>query len=157
MTIGGQIIQSERAFNSNINTNREGVILIKAIRINTLPKLTYADLQKFLLLVNDIFIGTSAEDIKYEDLEQAIRKTLEEQKLEYSENQVSKVLQFYESTMQRMGVVLVGPSGCGKSTIWKVLKAALTKLSKEIMTYVMNPKSMPRQQLLGHMDNDTRE
>lgn len=157
LTIGGQIIQNERAFNSNMTPVREAVILIKAIRINTLPKLTYADLQKFSPLVNDIFIGTTVEDIKYEELEQAIRKTLEELKLEYSENQVSKILQFYESTMQRMGVVLVGPSGCGKSTIWKVLKSALHKLGKEIMIYVMNPKSMPRQQLLGHMDNDTRE
>lgn len=25
------------------------------------------------------------------------------------------------------------------------------------MTYVMNPKSMPRERLLGHMDIDTRE
>ena len=157
LTIGGQIIQAERAFNSSLNPTREAVILIKAIRINTLPKLTYADLQKFSPLVTDIFIGTTVEDIKYEDLEEAIRKSLEEQKLEYSESQVSKILQFYESTMQRMGVVLVGPSGCGKSTIWKVLKSALQKLGKEIITHVMNPKSMPRQQLLGHMDNDTRE
>ena len=59
--------------------------------------------------------------------------------------------------MQRMGVVVVGPSGCGKSTIWRVLKLALAKLGKTILTYVMNPKSMPREQLLGHMDMDTRE
>jgi dynein heavy chain 2, cytosolic len=157
LTVGGQIIQAERAFNSSLDPEREAVILIKAIRINTLPKLTYSDLQKFTPLVNDIFIGTIAEDIKYAELEEAIKKTLEELKLEYSENQVSKILQFYESTMQRMGVVLVGPSGCGKSTIWKVLKSALLKLNKHIMTYVMNPKSMPRQQLLGHMDNDSRE
>lgn len=157
LTIGGQIIQAERAFNSSISPSREAVILIKAIRINTLPKLTYSDLQKFSPLLNDIFVGSNVEDLKYDDLEQAIRKSLEELKLEYSENQVSKILQFYESTMQRMGVVLVGPSGCGKTTIWKVLKLALQKLNKEIMTHVMNPKSMPRQQLLGHMDNDTRE
>jgi dynein heavy chain 2 len=44
--------------------------------------------------------------------------------LETNDNQVSKILQFYEATQQRMGVVLVGPSGCGKTTIWKVLKKA---------------------------------
>jgi dynein heavy chain 2 len=44
--------------------------------------------------------------------------------LEANDNQVSKILQFYEATQQRMGVVLVGPSGCGKTTIWKVLKKA---------------------------------
>ena len=71
--------------------------------------------------------------------------------------QVKKILQFYEATQQRMGVVVVGPSGCGKSTVWRVLKAALARLGHKIPTYVMNPKSMPREQLLGHMDMDTRE
>lgn len=56
-----------------------------------------------------------------------------------------------------MGVVLVGPSGCGKTTIWKVLKKAQEKLGQIVKTHVMNPKSMPRSQLLGFMNNDTRE
>jgi dynein heavy chain 2 len=56
-----------------------------------------------------------------------------------------------------MGVVLVGPSGCGKTTIWKVLKRAHEKLGVTVKTHIMNPKSMPRSQLLGNMNNDTRE
>jgi dynein heavy chain 2 len=56
-----------------------------------------------------------------------------------------------------MGVILVGPSGCGKTTIWKVLKLAFEKMHKSIVTHVMNPKSMPRHQLLGLMNHDTRE
>ena len=30
-------------------------------------------------------------------------------------------------------------------------------MSIPLKTYLMNPKSMPRQQLLGQMNNDTRE
>ena len=56
-----------------------------------------------------------------------------------------------------MGVVIVGPSGSGKSTLWKMLRHALHKIGQQIRTYVMNPKSMPRVQLLGHIDIDTRE
>lgn len=56
-----------------------------------------------------------------------------------------------------MGVILVGPSGCGKTTIWRVLKLAFEKIGKNISTHVMNPKSMPRHQLLGLMNHDTRE
>jgi dynein heavy chain 2 len=56
-----------------------------------------------------------------------------------------------------MGVILVGPSGCGKTTIWRVLKLALEKLKQNIVQHVMNPKSMPRYQLLGLMNHDTRE
>lgn len=68
-----------------------------------------------------------------------------------------KIKQFYEATKQRMGVILVGPSGCGKTTIWKILKSAYEKMNINIVTHVMNPKSMPRQQLLGIMNHDTRE
>lgn len=56
-----------------------------------------------------------------------------------------------------MGVVIVGPSGCGKTTIWRTLKQAYEKMGKQIVTHVMNPKSMPREQLLGLMNHDTRE
>ena len=69
---------------------------------------------------------------------------------------MNKILQFYEATKQRIGAVLVGPSGCGKSTIWKVLKLAHEKLGQKVNVYLVNPKSMPRTQLLGDMNKDTR-
>lgn len=56
-----------------------------------------------------------------------------------------------------MGVVIVGPSGSGKSVLWKMLQHAMQKTGHTVRTYVMNPKSMPRTQLLGHIDIDTRE
>jgi ABC-type glutathione transport system ATPase component len=72
-------------------------------------------------------------------------------------NQLYKVSQLFESLNQRMGVVIVGPSGSGKSTLLKVLRRALQKLNRHIPMYVMNPKAMNREQLLGYMDLDTRE
>jgi dynein heavy chain 2 len=77
-------------------------------------------------------------------------------RLSYNKAQVAKILQFYEATQQRMGVVLVGPSGCGKTTIWKVLRKCYEKLGLPLKFHLINPKSMPRTQLLGHMNNDTR-
>ena len=56
-----------------------------------------------------------------------------------------------------MGVVLVGPSGSGKTALLRILRAALQKMGQKIATHTMNPKAMPRQQLLGRMDLDTRE
>jgi dynein heavy chain 2 len=56
-----------------------------------------------------------------------------------------------------MGVVIVGPSGSGKSILWRMLKEALIKTGRQIKTYVMNPKAIPRHQLLGYSDIDTRE
>eukprot|EP01033_Poteriospumella_lacustris_P002713 gene2718-1970_t len=37
------------------------------------------------------------------------------------------------------------------------LSPAMIKCGQPVVTYVMNPKSMPRERLLGHMDIDTRE
>lgn len=56
-----------------------------------------------------------------------------------------------------MGVVIVGPSGAGKSTLWRMLRAALCRIGRVVKPYTMNPKAMPRHQLLGHIDMDTRE
>uniref|UniRef100_A0A8C5WVK4 Cytoplasmic dynein 2 heavy chain 1 n=1 Tax=Laticauda laticaudata TaxID=8630 RepID=A0A8C5WVK4_LATLA len=70
---------------------------------------------------------------------------------------IKKALELYEQLRQRMGVVIVGPSGAGKSTLWRTLRAALGKVGKVVKQYTMNPKAMPRHQLLGHIDMDTRE
>uniref|UniRef100_A0A8C8DIA2 Dynein cytoplasmic 2 heavy chain 1 n=1 Tax=Oryzias sinensis TaxID=183150 RepID=A0A8C8DIA2_9TELE len=71
--------------------------------------------------------------------------------------ELKKALELNEQLRQRMGVVIVGPSGAGKSTLWRMLRAALSKTGKVVKQYTMNPKAMPRQQLLGHIDMDTRE
>jgi dynein heavy chain 2 len=135
----------------------EALILIKSIRVNTISKLTFDDSSLYEALQNDMFPGIKAEDIAMEELTAAIHKTVEELKLENIDKQVQKILQFYEATKQRMGVVIVGPSGCGKTTIWKILKMAYEKMGQPVSCHVMNPKSMPREQLLGLMNNDTRE
>uniref|UniRef100_A0A2C9KDA5 Dynein heavy chain hydrolytic ATP-binding dynein motor region domain-containing protein n=1 Tax=Biomphalaria glabrata TaxID=6526 RepID=A0A2C9KDA5_BIOGL len=61
---------------------------------------------------------------------------------------VKKALELYEQLRQRMGVVVVGPSGSGKTTLWKILRQAMMKLGKTVKQYVMNPKAMPRTQVI---------
>jgi dynein heavy chain 2, cytosolic len=60
--------------------------LIKAIRINTMSKLTYSDSRKYEALQQDMFPGIKSEDIAYEQLTVAIKQALEELKLEYIES-----------------------------------------------------------------------
>ncbi|CAK9088100.1 Cytoplasmic dynein 2 heavy chain 1 (Dynein heavy chain isotype 1B) [Durusdinium trenchii] len=160
LNTGGKLLMAHKRSNEGTpasETERE--LLIKAIRVNTLSKLTFVDAQAFLGLIGDVFPGSESRDVDYEELEQAIREVLQDPAfgLEYSETQVRKMMQLKESLDQRMGCVVVGPSGCGKSTLWSVLKVALRKIGTEVKTYVMNPKSMPRERLLGYMDMDTRE
>lgn len=70
--------------------------------------------------------------------------------------QIDKMVQLHQCREQRMGVILMGPSGSGKSTLWRTLAAAYTRLGRPPVVFTLNPKAMPRKQLLGYMDADTR-
>eukprot|EP00501_MAST-03F_sp_TOSAG23-6_P000982 GSMAST32.ASY1.ANO1.1018.1 assembled CDS len=127
------ILVTAESGETTITETAEEEILIKSVRVNTLSKLTYQDASRFVGLCSDIFPNAKVEDIAVPKLEDAIRA-----------GQLSKMLQLKESLDQRMG-------------FWRVLKEAMIKCGQELKTYVMNPKSMPRELLLGHMDLDTRE
>ena len=62
--------------------------------------------------------------------------------------QVRKALELYQQLQQRMGVVIVGPSGSGKSTLWRLLHSALSKIGQVVKQYTVNPKALPRTQVL---------
>ena len=57
------------------------MLLIKAIRINTLPKLTYTDLTKFISLIGDVFPSVESSDIDYKELTKAIEEVMASMKL----------------------------------------------------------------------------
>jgi dynein heavy chain 2, cytosolic len=159
LNTGGSIIQGLKRSGVAVSPESEKQLLIKAIRVNTLSKLTFEDGQRFVKLLGDIFPGVPSEDIAHAELEAAIKEVMTNKpfNLEFDPGQVRKMLQLKEALDQRIGCLVVGPSGCGKSTLWRVLQAALVKCGQSIVTHVMNPKSMPRSRLLGEMDHDTRE
>ncbi|NXV90779.1 DYHC2 protein, partial [Calonectris borealis] len=135
----------------------ESHIVVQALRLNTMSKLTFADCARFDALVKDVFPGIDFKDVEYAELTTALQQVFEEANLEIISTQIKKALELYEQLRQRMGVVIVGPSGAGKSTLWRMLKTALGKTGKVVKQYTMNPKAMARHQLLGHIDMDTRE
>lgn len=165
LRLGGSLIHTylmERAATKTQNTaeevlEKESEILIKSLRVNTLSKLSFDDALLFSNLINDVFPDVPIRDIEYMKLRPAIEDAIHELGLQLVEPQIQKILQLYEALQQRMGVVLVGPSGSGKSTLLRVLRNAMMRLGTSVPLYVMNPKALPRQQLLGHMDPDTRE
>ncbi|XP_071483964.1 LOW QUALITY PROTEIN: cytoplasmic dynein 2 heavy chain 1-like [Diadema antillarum] len=135
----------------------EPKLVVQALRVNTLSKLTFSDSSRFDALVRDVFPGIELKDIEYLKLADAIRQHCKDHGLVVMETQVKKALELYEQLRQRMGVVVVGPSGSGKSTTWQILRAGLNSTGQVVKQYTMNPKAMPRTQLLGHIDMDTRE
>ena len=112
---------------------------------------------RFDTLVKDVFPHIEFKNEGYEELKSALRDSFKVLGYIPNENQVKKAIELYEQLQQRMGVVIVGPSGSGKTTLFTILKHALTTLNKTVKQHTMNPKAIPRTQLLGHIDLDTRE
>ena len=129
LNTGGRLIQSYKSDGTQISEQLEYEILIKAVRVNTLSKLTFSDTTKFLALIGDVFPGIPSADITGGELEAAIRQVMVEKPFQLIEDpsQIKKMIQLKESLDQRMGCVIVGPSGCGKSSLWRILKSALVK------------------------------
>ena len=129
LNTGGKLVLEARASGGGLAPEIEGELLIKAVRVNTLSKLTFGDTARFLDLIGDVFPGVASGDVAGGDLEVAIRDVMQSDafRLTVDEAQVRKMLQLKEALDQRMGCVVVGPSGCGKSTVWRVLQAALAK------------------------------
>jgi dynein heavy chain 2 len=155
----GNLLQNTKRNNGGqkVSAQTEANLVVQALRVNTLSKLTFSDGIRFDALVIDIFQKVDFKDIEYDTLSSALREVCSENNLSVSELQIKKSLELYEQLRQRMGVVVVGPSGSGKSTLSKILRLAMAKIGQVVKTYVMNPKAMPRTQLLGNIDMDTRE
>ncbi|XP_069615312.1 cytoplasmic dynein 2 heavy chain 1 [Ranitomeya imitator] len=152
----GNLLQPLKKNGAKLNIS-ESHIVVQALRLNTMSKLTFADCSRCDALIKDVFPGIDFKDVEYIELSAALQQAFEEANLEIIPSQLKKALELYEQLRQRMGVVIVGPSGAGKSTLWRMLRAALGKTGKIVKQYTMNPKAMPRHQLLGHIDMDTRE
>ncbi|XP_029699181.1 cytoplasmic dynein 2 heavy chain 1 isoform X3 [Takifugu rubripes] len=152
----GKLLQQEKHSREK-NKVQERDLVVQALRLNTMSKLTFADTSRFDALVKDVFSGVHLTNLVDQRLVHALEEVYKEAQLELTPSQLKKALELHEQLRQRMGVVIVGPSGAGKSTLWRMLRAALIKTDRVVRQYIMNPKAMPRQQLLGQIDMDTRE
>lgn len=119
---------------------REAVIIVQALRLNTLSKLTFTDCIRFDALIKDVFADVEFNNAGYGQLKEAIRESCTELGYDVNENQVKKAIELYEQLQQRMGVVIVGPSGSGKTTLFTILKHALVKMGQTVKQHTMNPR-----------------
>lgn len=136
---------------------QEASMLLHAIRTATIPKLLDHDVPRFEQLLHDVFPNTPPLVDGAQEVLQAVRAAMSDMRLQVIDSQVQRVLQLHVACRQRMGVIIMGPPASGKSTLWRVLQRAYGGLGRQTHVRVFNPKSVPRQQLLGHLDADTRE
>ena len=75
-------------FTAKVDSELEAKLVVQALRINTLSKLTFTDGSRFDALVSDVFPGIDFKDIEYEQLAAAYREVCKERHLLINENQV---------------------------------------------------------------------
>ncbi|KAI5607103.1 dynein heavy chain 1, axonemal, partial [Silurus asotus] len=145
----------------------EELICLRAIRDVNVPKFLQDDLKLFNGIVSDLFPKIREEPINYGTLEDSIRNVCRNKCLKDVDGYITKIIQLYETTVVRHGLMLVGPCGSGKTKCYEVLGAAMTALQGQpsvsggvyqpVQTYVLNPKSITMGQLYGEFDLLTHE
>lgn len=71
-----------------VNANVEARLVVQAVRVNTLSKLTFADSKRFDALVRDIFPGVDFKGVEYAEFADALRAAAQESNLMVMETQV---------------------------------------------------------------------
>nr|XP_022908003.1 dynein heavy chain 1, axonemal-like [Onthophagus taurus] len=145
----------------------ENQIILRSLRDVNVPKFLKDDLKLFNGIVSDLFPRMIEEVVDYGALEEAIRFCIRDKGLEDVDDYVRKVIQLYETTVVRHGLMLVGPTGSGKTKCYIALQQAMTRLKgkpqpsgypfQPVHTYVLNPKSITMGQLYGEFDLQTHE
>ncbi|XP_077553354.1 cytoplasmic dynein 2 heavy chain 1-like [Haemaphysalis longicornis] len=128
-------------------------LVVRAVRQQVLPKLSLRDCGQLQRLLRDLFPGVP-DDEPEEDRLGAIREAYAYLNLTWDDAQVRKVLELWDQLSERPGVMLVGPPGSGKTSVWRLLLRALQDGTR---IWLLSPKSLPKDQLLGYVHPDTRE
>lgn len=137
-------------------------VVVDSLKHQIKSKLIEEDDPRFDQLITDVFRVSIHEDQSTQSdepsLKETIFKVMDRNSLIPDEIQASKIIELDEQLRSRLGVVILGESGVGKSTIWRTLIDVKRELKQGVIEpVVINPKSMHRTTLLGHIDEDTRE
>ena len=71
-----------------VDSNVEASLVVQALRINTLSKLTFSDSIAFDALLRDVFPGVPFKDIEYETLREKLKEVCAESNLVANDIQV---------------------------------------------------------------------
>jgi dynein heavy chain len=132
----------------------EAFLLYRTLRDMNLSKLVAQDVPLFLSVLADLFPGTAPPPKgTYPEIEAELRKKVEGSGLIYHLDWTAKVIQLYETTRVRHGIMLVGPTGGGKSKIILNLRQTLEETDKvQYREQRFNPKAIRAPEMYGEVD-----
>lgn len=120
----------------------EEYIMMRVLRDMNLSKLIDEDEPLFLSLISDLFpnikLGTTTDKLLRTTIEAAVEK------FGYVNTPMwnLKIVQLYDTSLVRHGVMVMGPSGAGKTSCTKVLLETFTVMGSKHFQLRMNPKSI---------------
>ncbi|XP_053294795.1 dynein axonemal heavy chain 11 [Pleuronectes platessa] len=135
----------------------EEQVLMRALRDFNLPKIVTSDVPIFLGLISDLFPQLDVPRKRDPELENAVRKSVSELRLQPEENFILKVTQLEELLAVRHSVFVVGGPGTGKSQILKTLYRTYANLKMKTVWHDINPKAVTTDELFGYLHPATRE
>ena len=132
----------------------ESLLLMRTLRDMNLSKFVAQDVPLFLSLLSDLFPSiTIPQGGGYEQVQENLTAVIQKHRLIDHASWRLKVIQLYETTLVRHGIMLVGPPGAGKSNIINVLQDVLARVMSIAHKRVrMNPKAIRAEEMFGETD-----
>lgn len=80
----------------------------------------------------------------HDAVEKSVAQQLAKQNLQVVKEWKLKVIQLYETSLVRHGIMVVGTAGCGKTTIFNILLKGLTTIpgQPKYIPVILNPKAV---------------
>eukprot|EP01038_Epipyxis_sp_PR26KG_P006437 gene6437-8857_t len=132
----------------------EEALLMSTLRDMNLSKLVAQDVPLFLSLISDLFpaLGMPLGQ-EHSSLKAALKNVVESEALIMHPAWSVKVIQLYETTLVRHGIMMVGPAGSGKSRIISCLQDSLSHTTGIIHKRTrLNPKAIRAEEMFGETD-----
>jgi len=132
----------------------ESKLLYQTLRDMNLSKMVAQDVPLFLSLLKDLFPKVPSPPVAvYQAVETAVANAVDEAQLVQHKNWLKKVVQLYETTVVRHGIMVIGPTGGGKTEIFTILRKALSVVNNiPYREARLNPKAILASQMYGELD-----